>query len=126
MYIRYDPGVITQYVDLFRDHSQEHDVCISLEQKYPDHYGAAKAVRGIWKSFWVIVLLISFVFAIVVLFMKRHFTRLRYSAFVDDECFKYAFHEKLFSLMFNPKDVKCILQSNLSMRLPLLSSHMYL
>jgi hypothetical protein len=44
------------------------------------------------------VLLISFVFAIVVLFMKRHFTRLRYSAFVDDECFKYAFHEKLFSL----------------------------
>ena len=34
MYIRYDPGVITQYVDLFRDHSQEHDVCISLEQKY--------------------------------------------------------------------------------------------
>jgi hypothetical protein len=74
MYIRYDPGVITQYVDLFRDHSQEHDVCISLEQIYPDHYGAAKAVRRIWKSFWVIVLLISFVFAIVVLFMKRHFT----------------------------------------------------
>ena len=51
MYIRYDPGVITQYVDLFRDHSQEHDVCISLEQEYPDHYGAAKAVRGICKSF---------------------------------------------------------------------------
>ena len=46
MVIRYDPGVITQYVDLFRDHSQEHDVCISLEQKYPDHYGAAKACAG--------------------------------------------------------------------------------